>query len=130
MPENLIMRVFTFVTSGLFVDIIFQELKGNVEGVQNRNGLMFFQCTAMSFMGIIATILLFPEEKPVFMREVNNKMYGVGAYFVAKLLSEIPSSIISPLLNSAVIYPYVGLSTVHSWTYPLNCKISHSYIAL
>ena len=32
-------------------------------------------------------ILVFPDERPVFLREVNNEMYSVTAYFFAKLLS-------------------------------------------
>lgn len=116
------MKIACFIVAGISVDIIFQELKGNLEGVQNRNGLLFFQCTTMTFMGVIGTILLFPEERPIFLREVNNKMYGVGAYFFGKLISEMPAAVISPFINQAVIYPFVGLSFVHSWTYPLHCK--------
>ncbi len=71
---------------------------------------MFFMCTATTFFGIMATILLFPEEKPVFQREVNNKMYGVGPYFCGKLLAELPNSIFAPLLFNLLIYHFVGLS--------------------
>jgi hypothetical protein len=83
---------------------------------------MFFICTAITTFGILATILLFPEEKPVFQREVNNKMYGVGPYFLGKLLAELPSSIFSPLIFNLIVYNYVGLSHVFWWTWPLHCK--------
>lgn len=97
-------------------------MKGNIEGVQNRSGLLFFECTAATFFGIMATILLFPEEKPVFTREVNNKMYGVAPYFFGKLLAELPFTFAVPGVFTGIVYPYVGLSMVHSWTLPLHCN--------
>lgn len=122
LPENLLMRIVCILQGAIATDIIFQEMKGNIEGVQNRSGLLFFECTACTFFGIMAIILLFPEEKPVFKREVNNKMYSVGSYFFGKLLAELPCSIVMPGMFLVIVYPYVGLSMVHSWTLPLHCK--------
>jgi len=70
--------------------------------------------------------LLFPEERPVFLREVNNNMYSVSAYFFGKIISELPSSFILPTLLSILIYWSLGFNTVDSSKWfifgkPINC---------
>mmetsp|Transcript_12304 Transcript_12304/g.28810 ORF Transcript_12304/g.28810 Transcript_12304/m.28810 type:complete len:687 (+) Transcript_12304:94-2154(+) len=44
------------------------------------------------------TILSFPLERPVFLREYSANMYGTVAYFLAKLLVEVPLSAAQALL--------------------------------
>ena len=122
LPQASIVKLISTAVTGLFIDILFQEMKGTMEGVQNRNGCMFFICTAISFNAIQGIILLFPEERPVFLREVNNKMYSVSAYFFGKLISEIPATIIAPILHASVIYFFVGLNQVTPWKFPTHSK--------
>jgi len=58
----------------------------------------------VSFNAIQNVILIFPDERPVFLREVNNNMYGVGPYFWAKIISELPFSIMTPCIFGAIVY--------------------------
>ena len=69
----------------------------------------------ISFNSIQNIILIFPDEMPVFLREVNNNMYSVSAYFFAKVISEIPSSILTPVIFGSIVYFAIGLSMVDSW---------------
>ena len=55
-------------------------------------------------------ILIFPDERPVFLREVNNNMYNVGPYFLAKISSEMPFSILMPTTFGIIVYFAVGLN--------------------
>lgn len=55
-------------------------------------------------------ILIFPDERPVFLREVNNNMYKVGPYFWAKVISELPFSIFMPTVFGCITYFTVGLN--------------------
>jgi len=55
-------------------------------------------------------ILIFPEERPVFLREVNNNMYKVGPYFWAKIISELPFSIAMPSVFGCITYFAMGLN--------------------
>jgi len=55
-------------------------------------------------------ILIFPDERPVFLREVNNNMYKVGPYFWAKVISELPFSILTPTIFGVIVYFTVGLN--------------------
>lgn len=70
-------------------------------------------------MSINNIALLFPNERPVFLREVNNNMYCVSSYFVGKVISELPSSLIIPTIMSLIIYWALGYNTEESYKYPL-----------
>jgi hypothetical protein len=76
----------------------------------------------IAFNAIQNIILIFPDERPVFLREVNNNMYSVSAYFFGKVIAELPVSILTPVVFGCISYFAIGLSTVHSYTFPLYCK--------
>jgi ATP-binding cassette subfamily G (WHITE) protein 2 len=54
-------------------------------------------------------ILIFPDERPVFLREQANKMYSVLPYFIAKNIMDIPVLLITPLSTSLINYFAFGL---------------------
>lgn len=58
-------------------------------------------------------------ERPVFLREVNNNMYSVGAYFWGKIISELPMSLFIPILQSVIVYFALGLNTNEWYNYPI-----------
>lgn len=53
--------------------------------------------------------MIFPDERPVFLREVNNNMYKCSPYFWAKVISEMPFSIMMPTIFGCIVYFSVGL---------------------
>lgn len=69
----------------------------------------------MSFNAIQNVILIFPDERPVFLREVNNNMYGPTPYFWAKIISELPFSIMTPAIFGAMVYYPIGLHAAVSY---------------
>lgn len=81
-------------------------------------------------------ILIFPDERPVFLREVNNNMYKVGPYFWAKISSELPFSIAMPSVFGCIVYFCVGLNPTagHFFMFLLtliliyNCASGYSLI--
>lgn len=80
------------------------------EGVQNMNGALFFVSMICGFQGLSNVTLVFPAERPVFMREVNNGMYRVSSYFWSKIFSEIPFSVGVPLIMMVMLYYGCGFN--------------------
>lgn len=72
-------------------------------------GALFFITMNISFNAIQNVILIFPDERPVFLREVNNNMYKCAPYFWAKVVSELPFSTITPTVFGCITYYAVGL---------------------
>jgi len=73
-------------------------------------GALFFMTMNISFNAIQNVILIFPDERPVFLREVNNNMYKCSPYFWAKVISEMPFSILMPTVFGCIVYFSVGLN--------------------
>jgi ABC-type multidrug transport system permease subunit len=86
-----------------------QELDQN--GVMNLNGALFPLLTNMTFQNAFAVINTFCLELPIFLREHNNGMYRVDAYFSAKMLAELPTFILIPTIFVGVYYFMVGFNS-------------------
>lgn len=122
-PQALKVKIFVVVIIGIIMDLIYSGSDVNTSaGLENINGALFFVCLVITFMSINNIALLFPEERPVFLREVNNNMYCVTAYFFGKSLSELPSAFILPNLLAFIVYWVIGFSTVNGYSFPLFCK--------
>ena len=50
------------------------------------------------------TLLEFPSERPIFIREYATGTYGVVAYTIGKLTMEIPMLLVQCILQMAVLY--------------------------
>lgn len=61
-------------------------------------------------MNLMGCILIFQEERPVFLREQANKMYNVGPYFISKVGIEFPIQMFTPMVWWIVTYFGVGLT--------------------
>lgn len=111
LPQTSYMKLLTTVCTGIFISVLFW--KSGLEtsaGWQNIKGSLFFMTMNTLFVAIQNVILIFPEERPVFLREVNNNMYNVTPYFWAKIFSELPYCICLPVIFGSITYFSIGLN--------------------
>ena len=59
-------------------------------------------------------ILVFPDERPVFIKEFAAGLYTPTAYYLAKFTSEIPMMIVFAILNFSITYFGTGMNTESS----------------
>jgi ABC-type multidrug transport system permease subunit len=119
LPQTSYVKAVVTALTALFCVVLFYHVQGDQAGVQNRNGALFFIVMSMSFNAIQNVILIFPDERPVFLREANNNMYSVSAYFWAKIYSELPSSILTPALFGSICYYLIGFNTEYWYKFPV-----------
>jgi ABC-type multidrug transport system permease subunit len=82
--------------------------------VQNVAGVLFF-LTINQFFGSATSVLsIFAIEKVVFLREFSAGYYGLTAYYVSKVLVELPHQIFFPLLLLIIAYYMIGLNPAFS----------------
>lgn len=109
LPQAFKAKVVMFIFSSLISVIVYsggtdiytyypEKPEYSSAAVDNINGALFFALMVVGFGSVNNIILLFPEERPIFLREVNNNMYTPTAYFFGKVVSELPSSFILPFL--------------------------------
>jgi hypothetical protein len=90
--------------------------------VDNVNGSLFFALMVIGFGSVNNIVLLFPEERPIFLREVNNNMYSPSAYFFGKIISELPSSFLLPFVYGCIEYFALHYSREYPWNFPAYSK--------
>jgi len=61
------------------------------------------------FPSIVGGLTVFSFERALFLREVQNKTYGVGSYFWGKGLAEFPFYFVYPPLTIVICYFALGL---------------------
>jgi ABC-type multidrug transport system permease subunit len=71
-------------------------------------GYFFFQAIGNMMASLTPVSLIFPQEREVFLKEENSRLYGVAPYFISRNLVEIPYLIVFPLLFNVIIYWMVG----------------------
>jgi len=119
LPQTSYVKLVVIILTAGFCTLLFNNVQGDLAGVQNRNGALFFITMTMAFNAIQNVILIFPDERPVFLREVNNNMYSVSAYFWAKIISEFPSSLLTPVVFGSIVYFVIGLNTNEWYKFPI-----------
>jgi hypothetical protein len=121
-PGISIVKILVPIGVASLVAWMFHGVSGDFMGVRNRNGVLFFTGGALGFIAMQFTCLLFPHERPIFLREIGNNMYSVGPYFLGRFMAELPFCIIIPWIFGTIIYFVVGLDLQFWWKYPLNSK--------
>lgn len=87
---------------------------------------------------MFATILVFQAERPVFLRENANQMYSISSYYISKNMIELPTSVMIPLIQLALIYWGIGFRSdnwipefFQMWLIGIllvQCAISYGYL--
>jgi hypothetical protein len=70
----------------------------------DKEGFLYFFQVAMLMTSLNPNMLTFPQQRAVFLREENAKLYTTFPYFVGKLIVDIVPSIIFPIICSLIIY--------------------------
>mmetsp|Transcript_28679 Transcript_28679/g.28337 ORF Transcript_28679/g.28337 Transcript_28679/m.28337 type:complete len:135 (-) Transcript_28679:262-666(-) len=56
-----------------------------------------------------SSAMTFPIEKPIFIKETKQGLYGSLTYYIAKNFAELPMQIIIPMMYSLMVYFALGL---------------------
>jgi ABC-type multidrug transport system ATPase subunit len=78
------------------------------ENLQNHFGALSFAMISAMFGNAQGTLLTFPFEKPVFLREYSTGMYSATAYCLSKIIAEIPLVILQCCWSVSILYWMLG----------------------
>ena len=74
-------------------------------------GFFFFLSLNSMMIALIPVTIVFPKEREIFLKEEGSKLYTTTAYFLSRNIIEIPYAIIFPLLQTLIVYWFIGLSS-------------------
>ncbi|KAJ9472680.1 ABC transporter G family member 7 [Diplonema papillatum] len=122
-------RYLMAVVKGLMVGLFFLQAgkKWGASGspaeisqaISNHWGALVFCSINTMFLSALSTVLVFPAERPVFMREYVSGTYGSIPYLLSKTVVEIPASLVQTLLQYTPVYFLVGLQA--NFAYLILC---------
>jgi ABC-type multidrug transport system ATPase subunit len=72
--------------------------------ISSHFGAITMVATSSMFGTATPVMLSFPFERPIFMREYSTGSYSAGAYFISKMVMELPLAFIQGLVQFIIVY--------------------------
>lgn len=98
------MRVVMHCVVGLLLGVVYWQVGNKAEKVISNVSCLFFMILYLFFGNIMPSILLCLEDAPVFIREYYNSWYSMWAYYISKVLADLPLQIICPTIFISISY--------------------------
>jgi ABC-type multidrug transport system permease subunit len=110
-PMYMKARIGQSIFSGLMALALFWNLGFDLDGITTKLKLMYFIVIDQTMMTMFPVLMVFLNEREVFIREYANHTYGVISYYLAKTFIELPFLGLMTILYSTVLYFGVGFDT-------------------
>ncbi|EFX86593.1 ABC protein, subfamily ABCG [Daphnia pulex] len=101
-------RFTTHILFGIFFGLLYQAVGNDAAFILNNAGMLYFNLIFIVFTSVMPTVVTFPLERKVLIREHLNNWYSLKAYYLAKLLADIPFQIIFPTVYLVIVYFMTG----------------------
>ncbi|XP_067048982.1 uncharacterized protein [Acropora muricata] len=85
------------------------------ESIADRYALLFFTIVYWNFTPMFQSLFSFPNERTVVNKERASGYYRLSAYYLAKVISELPLVIFQPTLYLTIVYWAAGLNKSESF---------------
>lgn len=120
-PHTTIVRLITTIAVMLMGTALYYD-QGNVlpEALQGRSGVQFFMLTFCLLESIQNVILVFPEERAVFLREQASSLYDISAYFTAKVFAELPLNLLVPVIALVMAFWLWNMNDANPYNFWFN----------
>ncbi|KAI9554261.1 ABC protein [Daphnia sinensis] len=97
-------RLLTHIVFGIFMGAMYQTVGNDARYPLSNAGLLCFSQVFIVFTAAMPTVVTFPMERNVLIREHLNHCYSLKAYYLAKLIVDIPFQILFPAIYLVIVY--------------------------
>lgn len=107
-PPLLIARIMQVIGLGIILTLFFAPLHHDYYSVQTRLGFLQ-EFAAFYFVGMLQNVAVYPDEKAVFYRELEDGAYGIEAFFCQYTTGEVPFEIVTSFIFAILVDLAAGL---------------------
>ncbi|ELU07535.1 hypothetical protein CAPTEDRAFT_188039 [Capitella teleta] len=94
--------------TGLLLGFVFYQQTYNQTGIRNISGAVFVMLVQVSFNTCFVMTVALVEEHPVFHKEHDDRMYCVLAYYLSRVLCDLPPLVFGGFLYVTITYWLIG----------------------
>lgn len=103
-----VLRLLSYVSFAVMLTVLFYDVGNSATRVISNAGLFLLCLTIALFQSAMPTVLIFPTELSVLLREHRNCWYSPFMYYIARIITELPFTICGPLGMMSVLYWTTG----------------------
>ncbi|CAE1281141.1 unnamed protein product [Acanthosepion pharaonis] len=93
----------------IFLGLVYFQLERTEDKIREYKGLLFFLVTHWTFQPLLEAVLSFPTEKEILYKERAAGYYRLSAYYLAKIVSEAPLTLVLPMFSFIIVCMFAGL---------------------
>jgi len=98
------LRLFAHILVGLLIGALYYDIGNDGAKVLSNLGFLFFNMLFLMYTSMTITILSFPLEMPVLVKENFNRWYSLRSYYLAITLSDLPFQAVFCVIYVTIVY--------------------------
>ncbi|KAK8758991.1 hypothetical protein V5799_003375 [Amblyomma americanum] len=98
------LRLAVYLSFALMLTALFYGIGNEAARVVNNVSFFTLMMSMLLFQSTMPTVMIFPTELRVLLREHRNCWYKPAMYYIARVLTEIPFLLLGPTMMVLIVY--------------------------